>query len=106
MSLLLALRVVYLTAVSLAARLKKTQSLQRLAPDSVTDVELADNAVDTGAIQDGAVTTEKLADGAVTTDKLADGAVTSDKLADALLGSTDCRPQYSRNQAGSEHADS
>lgn len=58
---------------------------RELAPDSVTDVELADYAVDTNAIQPDAVTNDKLA-GGIDGSKLINGTVTDDKIA-SLNGS-------------------
>lgn len=55
---------------------------QQIAPDSITDSELADGAVDTAAIQDDAVTLSKLADNSVGTSQIIANAVTDVELAD------------------------
>jgi len=65
-----------------------------VADNSITNVKMADNAINTAEIVDGAVTTLKLADSAATTAKIAndaitslkvvDGAITTDKIADTV----------------------
>jgi len=59
----------------------------------VTTLKLADGAATTPKLADGAATTAKLADGATTTAKLADGAVTAAKLADAAVTAPRLAPQ-------------
>ena len=53
-----------------------------LLPQSVSNVNLAQNAVSTTKILDGAVTSAKIADGTISTPDIADGAITSAKIGD------------------------
>lgn len=57
----------------------------QIADGSVLAAELGDNAVSSIKIADGAVATPKLQDGAVTSPKLGAGAVTTAKLGDAAV---------------------
>ena len=67
---------------------------KQIAPDAIGTSELANDSVSTDKIQDLAVTTQKLADnidavkladGTVTTSKIADQAITNGKIADATI---------------------
>jgi trimeric autotransporter adhesin len=58
------------------------------AAASVTDLELAMDAVGSPQILDGSVRSAELADAAVSSQKLVDGAVTSSKLGDGAVGTT------------------
>jgi hypothetical protein len=58
-----------------------TVSSGMIATDAITNVKLANNAVDTAEIADSAVTAIKMATGSVVTSRLADGAVTTAKIA-------------------------
>lgn len=57
-----------------------------VATDAITNVEMADDAVDTNEIRDDAVTNIKLANNAVSTVKIQDDAVTRDKIAPNVAG--------------------
>lgn len=57
-----------------------------VATDAITNVEMADDAVDTNEIVDDAVTNIKLANDAVSTVKIQDDAVTRDKIAPNVAG--------------------
>ena len=57
-----------------------------VATDAITNVEMADDAVDTNEIVDDAVTNIKLANNAVSTVKIQDDAVTRDKIAPNVAG--------------------
>ena len=54
----------------------------QIAPNAITDSELADDAVDTAAIQDAAVTSAKIATDTITAANIAPDAVTASELAD------------------------
>lgn len=54
----------------------------QIAPDAVTDSELADDSVDTAAIQDAAVINDKVALDTLTGDRLVDSAITARELGD------------------------
>lgn len=56
-----------------------------IIPQSVTDNELADDAVVTRTIKDQAVTTDKIGDKNVTTDKLADESVATKKVSSQAI---------------------
>ena len=58
-----------------------TVSSGMIATDAITNVKLANNAVDTAEIADSAVTAIKMATGSVVTSRLADAAVTTAKIA-------------------------
>ncbi len=55
------------------------------AAGSVTDLEIANDAVGSAQILDGSVRTAELGDGVVTSVKLADGAIATAKIADAAV---------------------
>lgn len=71
----------------LAPRQELTAAPYALKPaaGSVTDLELANDAVRSAQILDGSVRTAELADAAVTAAKLADGSVTTAKIADTAV---------------------
>ncbi|MEM6894275.1 MAG: hypothetical protein AAF554_11330 [Bacteroidota bacterium] len=57
-----------------------------VATDAITNVEMADDAVDTNEIRDDAVTNIKLGNNAVSTVKIQDDAITRDKIAPNVAG--------------------
>ena len=59
-----------------------------LSENSVTNTELANDAVETLNIKDGNVTSDKIADDAVTNNKIANDAVTVSKIADNAVTET------------------
>ncbi len=82
---MIALAIVFVGA-SVAS--SKVKVLKKIKAGSITNVYLADNAVNSAKIEDGAVSNADLGDGSVTTGKISDGTISGSDLASDISIST------------------